>query len=550
MATVRLRALTDWVVDRPSTVVLGAVVVTLGIGPMALLPTESPTYSGMANLGPTLFTYTVALVAAFAVMAVRMPRRLAYGSLTWIPLAIWVALGLIFWDHAPRTFSGAIQLALAGMAFATGWAAAQVRLTRLEDEPGDRWPPALGWAFALVAWVQLLAVGLAAVGLPLRRIEGVQALDILGRATGLTAHPGELAKLLFFCGMCALALPQRTDRQRWLAWATLAAVFLGVWLTQSRTVLVAVVGMVGLFLLLELTAGRWQRRDLAILGLTAALGLASLPWLISRFLADPGGGARGHVAGVAFEAIAAHPLLGVGANGYVAVVGRTDELTASGVPVHNMFLLSAAELGVTGALLLWAPLLLVLAAAVRRTWVTRGADLPARLVVSAAPGVLLIGMTGWGLMQGPYLLMFMLLFGYFGARIDIAAPHPASLVVHAGVVPQAPEPEEPAVVPATEADTADEAGPADVDETNVTVEPGPAEVEAASGLDTGAAAAGDGAETGAEVDPVGHTDAQSGPEATPEPGDAPGKDRPDVTAEADTTPAGESGKAGNHGRRR
>jgi hypothetical protein len=514
MATVRLRALTGWVVDRPSTVVLGAVVVTLGIGPMALLPAESPTYSGMANIGPTLFTYTVALAGAFAVMAVRMPRRLAFGTLTWAPLAAWVALGLIFWPHEPRTFSGAIQLALAGMAFATGWAAAQVRLTRLDDEPGDRWPPALGWAFALVAWVQLLAVGLAAAGLPLRRIEGVQALDVLGRATGLTAHPGELAKLLFFCGMCALALPQRTDRQRWLAWSTLAAVFLGIWLTQSRTVLVAVVGMVGLFLLLQVTAGRWQRRDLAILGLTAALGLASLPWLISRFLADPGGGARGHVTGVALDAIAAHPVLGVGVNGYVAVVGQTDELTEGGVPVHNVFLLSAAEIGVAGALLLWAPVLLVLAAAVRRTWVTRGADLPARLVMSATPGVLLIAMSGWGLMQGPYLLMFMLLFGYFGARIDIAAPHPGSLVARAGVVPPAPEPDTdatPGTGPAdVDAPEADETG--ESDGTDVTSESEPDEVEPEAGVD---------------------------PPATAERAPGPNAERPD-----------ENEKAGNHGRRR
>ena len=50
-----------------------------------------------------------------------------------------------------------------------------------------------------------------------------------------------------------------------------------------------------------------------------------------------------------------HPWAGVGPNSYVAIAGASDPLTASGVPVHNVLLLSAAELGIIGALLLWLP---------------------------------------------------------------------------------------------------------------------------------------------------------------------------------------------------
>ncbi|MFY1636512.1 O-antigen ligase family protein [Solwaraspora sp. WMMB335] len=442
MAAVRRSTLTGSLADPASILALGAVVVSIGIGPMALLPSENPHYAGIANLNPTLHTYTIALATAFALLAVRIPRRLGQVMLPWLPLLAWLVLGAVTaWEPNLRTLSGVLHLVLGAMAFAIGQAGAQIRLVSRADPAHDPRPPVLGWAFALVAWAQLIAVGLAAIGLPLRRIDGVQALDVLGRATGLTAHPGELAKLLFFCGMCALVLPQRTRNQRRLAWSTLAAVFVGVWLTQSRTALVAVVSMVGLFLLLERANGRWQRQHLALIGLTGALGLGSLPWLIERFTADPGGGARGHVAQVAFEVIIANPWAGVGPNGYVALVGRTDSLTASGVPVHNIFLLSLAELGIVGAALLWLPLLLVLGTALRRTIRTRGADPAARLLVSATPGILLIGMTGWGLLQGPYFLMFMLIVGFFGARVGTAggpagppappAPPPAAIWVPA-----------------------------------------------------------------------------------------------------------------------
>jgi hypothetical protein len=342
-------------------------------------------------------------VIAVAVFAWRAPRDLGRGLLLCTPFLVWLAvLALWVWPPTALTASGLIAFGMGIAAFAVGVAAGRLRAP-------------LCWALAGVAWLQLVAVGLAAVGLPLRRVEGAQALDVLGRATGLTAHPGELSKVLFFCGLAVLALPQRSRLERWATWLTLGAVFVGVWLTQSRTVLVAVVVLVaGCVLLESVAAGRWQRRHLAVVGMTAALGALSLPWLIARFSSDPGGGARGHVARVALDAIGQRPWAGLGPNGYVDVVGATDRLTQTGVPVHNMFLLTAAETGIPGALLFWAPVVAVLVLAVVRAWRTRGADLPARVLVSATPGILLIGMTGWGLMQGPYLLLFLLVVGFFG----------------------------------------------------------------------------------------------------------------------------------------
>ncbi|MFI5916319.1 O-antigen ligase family protein [Dactylosporangium sp. NPDC051541] len=396
-----------WVTQRRH-LPLAVLVFTIGVAPIALLPSESPIYAGIANIAPTIHTYTLALIGALAIAVWRAPADARTALLLWAPLLVWLlVLAPTAWGGSARTWSGVLQLSLGAGAFIVGrlWAAR------------DRRFGVLSWLFAAVAWAQLLAAALAVVGLPLRRIEGAQSLDIKGRATALTAHPGELSKLLFFCAVCVLLLPQRRGAARWLVWSTLGAIFVGVFLSESRTVLVAVVGLVGLSVLLELIGGRWQRRHLVVVGLTALLGTASLPWLIERFSADPAGGDREHLLDVALKTIGAHPVAGVGVNGYVAVVGQTDRLTQTGVPVHSMFLLSVAELGVLGAVALWLPLGLIIVRAVRRLWQTRGADPAARVLVSAVPGICLIGVTGWGLMQGPYLLVLLLVTGYIGARI-------------------------------------------------------------------------------------------------------------------------------------
>ncbi|MEV1144587.1 O-antigen ligase family protein [Micromonospora sp. NPDC049799] len=398
--------------DQRIVAALALVVATLGLVPVALAPADVVIYAGVATGTPTLYSYTIAITVALVLVALHTPRRLVRALLLWVPFLGWVALfAVLSWDASLRTLSGILHFCLAATVFAIGAAA----------ERADRRHSILLWAFAVVAWLQLFAITAAVLGFPLRRVSGQQALDVLGRATGLTSHPGELAKLLFFCGLCALTLPQRTVRERWVAWTTLGVVLLGVSLTQSRTVLAAVVSVILVFMLLELMTGRWQKRYFVVLGLTGVLGVASLPWLIERFLADPGGGSRQHLLTVAWDVIRAHPWTGVGPNSYVAVAGASDRLTASGVPVHNVLLLSAAEVGILGALLLWLPFVRTATTATRSVFRSRTSELAPRVLVSALPGLLLIGMTGWGLLQGPYFLMLALVSGYFGARTRSSA---------------------------------------------------------------------------------------------------------------------------------
>jgi hypothetical protein len=394
--------------------VVAFAVLTLTAAPVALVRDRSTIYAGIATATPSLYTYTIAVVLAAVVVGRAAPRAFVRGLVPWLPFLAWLAAGTVTaWDPSARAWSGLLHLGLGVVAFAVGCAADRV----------DRSGWFLCWAFMIAAWVQVFAVATATVGLPLRRITGPQALDVLGRATGLTSHPGELAKLLFFCGLCALAVPQRGRRERWAVWLTLLAVVSGVSLTQSRTVLAATVAMVLGYVLLEFLATRWKRRHVLVVGATIVLGALSLPWLKARFAADPVGGARSHTIHVALDVIARHPWVGIGPNGYVAVVGRFDRLTETGVPVHNIVLLSAAELGIIGALLLWLPFALVIGRSVAVLWRTRGASAPARAVVSATPGLVLITMTGWGLLAGPYFLIFALLSGFFGARVTAGAGH-------------------------------------------------------------------------------------------------------------------------------
>jgi hypothetical protein len=416
--TVRL-ALSGWelivalVRDPRRRALVAALVASLALVPLALFPRNSPIYVGIATAEPTVYTYTIGVSVVCVVLAATVWRQFLRTLLPWLPFFGWLlVLGVFAWDPSPRSLSGMLQLTLGAATFAIGATAQRL----------DRRGSLLPWAFMVVAWLQLFAIGMAVIGLPLRRITGPQSLDILGRATGLTSHPGELAKVLFFCAVCTLALPQRTRRERWAAWLTLGAILAGVSLSESRAVLAAVISMVVIFVLLELTAGRWQRKHFVMIGIALVLGAVSLPWLVQRFAADPNGGARDHVTQVAERVIREHPVAGVGPNSYVAVAGMFDRLTQTGVPVHNVFLLSAAELGVAGAVFLWLPIGLVAGRATYRVWRSRGTDLGARVIVSALPGFLLISVTGWGLLEGQGFLMLCLVFGYFGASIGADGP--------------------------------------------------------------------------------------------------------------------------------
>jgi hypothetical protein len=80
--------------------------------------------------------------------------------------------------------------------------------------------------------------------------------------------------------------------------------------------------------------------------------------------------------------------------------------------VHNTFLLTAAELGVLGAILFWLPVTGLLAMA----WISRrrpGFAGPFALaVIASAPGLYLVNSSGWAVLSGPLLPLWFLVYGF------------------------------------------------------------------------------------------------------------------------------------------
>jgi O-antigen ligase len=141
--------------------------------------------------------------------------------------------------------------------------------------------------------------------------------------------------------------------------------------------------------------------------------------IATRIQQDPNGGPRAGLAAAAIEQIDRQPW-GIGPNAYVSVVSKYDAVTANGYPVHNTFLLTAAELGVLGALLFWLPVLGLVAVA----WMSRKrpgfAGSFAIAIVASAPGLYVVNATGWAILRGPLLPLWFLICGIAYSQLGSA----------------------------------------------------------------------------------------------------------------------------------
>ena len=188
------------------------------------------------------------------------------------------------------------------------------------------------------------------------------------RPYGLTLHPNLLGGI----AACSLVLLAGSMPRR-LAIPATAGCLAVLGLTLSRGAWLAG----GTAVVFALLVGRrpidisW-RRVLLLLALAGALMVALMLVTPARSLVaarfDPANaleqqsiGARLTEQGEAWQLIAAHPLLGVGANGYLAAI---YPLLPPGISrdaqvpvVHNAYLLAAAEIGILGPALLAVALL-------------------------------------------------------------------------------------------------------------------------------------------------------------------------------------------------
>ncbi|THE08434.1 hypothetical protein E1I21_02990 [Microbacterium oleivorans] len=372
----------------------------------ALIPDGGALHVGISSFTPAVTTYGLAVMVGVAVLALRwgFPREV----LIWIPFMIWLVVGWSTeWAAGPVLVSGLMQYALGIFAWVFGATLGQ-RLIHSADVRR------LVCTVVLIALsVQVFVVVLQAVGIPINPMSASNLAQLPGRFNGTLGHPNDLGKVVIL--VLVVALPLHATRQgvtfsRQLL-VTLGSGFLVLFATGGRAVTVGAAVMVLFWVLLQ--PGLPQARTHKARALVAALvgGGAIAIALAGRFEEDPTGGARGVLSELATQQIALRPLWGTGPNQYVEVVGAFDALTASGVPVHNSFLLAVAELGIPGAVLLSLPFVVVILKALFSIRSTTERGVWGRVIVAACPALIVIGATGWGLLGSYVFPLLCLAFG-------------------------------------------------------------------------------------------------------------------------------------------
>lgn len=359
--------------------------------------------------------YTVAGVG-LAALALYAATRVS-ADLFFVPLVAFLVLGLFtFWEGTSAQWVGAVQLIVA----VGTWLGGRFLGTYFDREArGGRW---LAFLLAAIVAVELVVCALQGLGVDLFPNAGRTAQLEGDRANGTLEHPGDLGKVLVILLVLLMPLTRARDRvTRLTALVALFASLVPIGMTGSRSNFVAAVVAIAVWVLL-LPGGR---RVLALkaggLAIVGVIGLIFAGPIIERFLRDPAGGERQHFMEVALAQIPNAPVVGVGPDSYIAVVGQTDAITRAGWRVHNILLLELVEIGILGTVLLFAPFVWLLVVALRRVREPGERGDVARAVLAVLPGFVIIGVTGWGLMYAWTLQLWFLAFGFAYSRL-VAVP--------------------------------------------------------------------------------------------------------------------------------
>lgn len=215
---------------------------------------------------------------------------------------------------------------------------------------------------------------------------------ITGRATSVFGQPNEYGTYCMILGLVALACVFRARGWlRWLAILTTVCACYGLIQSYSRGAWIGFVVGVVVLSIIENRA-RWPvllvggAVIVAFLGVAATVPNASTVQLVSERVgsilnpADNPDDDRPAIMAEAFRQFAAHPVLGVGPNGFPleGATSRSLEATVGGVHAHNVVLTVAAEQGILGliAMAVIAAALLVNALPVLPVVVRRLKDAP------------------------------------------------------------------------------------------------------------------------------------------------------------------------------
>ena len=405
---------------------VAGLLVSLLFAPYPLFDSPNgPIHHGMTDAKYVPYTYSIAIAVCLVLFARER------GVVQWVSSAVGSAAYLLLlltfvWSGESRELAGVLHLLTGLLAFALGIGIGQWLLTDLRN--------ASLWLYVVlgILAVQTAIMFAQLLGLPIG-LYGTTAYFVAeGRPVGTFIHPSVPGKVALLLLPSLLVFTRLRSRQmRYLAWGSITLATLATALTQSRANLAAILCALLLWVVLD---RRRTFRKRMILG--SAFVLASVPVAaitLPRFLSDPEGGDRAQLLRTALDVLPRYFWQGLGANSYSAVVGQFDALAANGFPVHLTLLHLVVELGVIGAILIHAPLLaagVVLVKRYRHAWPANDAALALLVVI---PGLILIYVTGWGLLlQGVFALW---LFAV-GTSVGLAlADAPRTIVTRAPGAP-------------------------------------------------------------------------------------------------------------------
>jgi hypothetical protein len=395
-----------------------AVLASLCVYPQLLGERLEVYHVGIAPPVPEIRTFTVAIVLALGALTLRgwavpLPA-------VWWPLVGWLVLGFgFFWAGTTEQWSGALQYGLAALSWALG-----VAISRRASIREEKW---LATIVLCIVIIQVLVVSLQIAGFPINSVSEADAADLGSRVNGTSNHPNNLGKMLFLLSALVIPLSKSSDSAvRRMSVAAVLLAFIPLAFAEGRANMLAAFLLLLIWIVIQPERSPMPNGRLVVIMSLGAM-LASSFVFIARFEQDPMGGARGTLLEVAFRNIPDLWLRGTGPNSYVTYIGARSDTT---IPVHNSFLLQFAELGLIGTISFTLPVFALLLRALRkRTWATPEGDY-ARAFFAAVPGLLIIGMTGWGMLGNNILPLWMFVFGCLysriGARVPVEVGQPAA----------------------------------------------------------------------------------------------------------------------------
>ncbi len=359
---------------------------------------------GVEIAGVPLQTYDVVIVGVFVIGFV-VSRRPNFAL--FLPFLVLLVLGAIFeWEPDPQLSTNVLYLLVGVAAWAVGTYFAKHYV------PGSRHETVLIVSLTVLILFQAVVTVLQASGVPIFALQGRTAELEGGRASGTFSHPGTVGKVMIL--FMAILLPltgSATARTRRLAYFAVLVALVPVGLSESRANFVGyLLALLVWFIIMPARSAKASRFVVPAVVLAGALIFSGT--IIDRFTGDPEGGARQHFVEVALEAISKNPWLGVGPGNYIPVVGQTDNLTAQGWRVHNVFLLEITELGIPTALFFFLPAVVLIILSIRLMRRVDETGAWARGAIAAAAGTLVTAVTGWGLMNGSIFMIWFLCMGF------------------------------------------------------------------------------------------------------------------------------------------